>query len=265
MPPNRKFQFDAKHAFDIAVGLELIEGVNDFATAGFSGEVLTVGQETDITTIPLVDLDSITTPGFSHVRFPNNDGEAMEINSTDPVDTGVVQIFALGPGGTLLAPFEVTLQGVTPVEITGPNDELLSRINFMRNFSPAGIFGTVTIRAAGAGNTFANMLARYQNMATCQYTVPAGKKGLLKTAVGSMRKQGGTDTAMAMLIHTKPFEFEQFYHPFGFGLQRSGSTTVALVNAYPDAINGPFDVAMSANASASGAEAAGRIAGLIVD
>ena len=265
MPPKRKFSFDAGDAFDIAVGLKLVEGVNEFATSGFSGEVLTVDEETDITTIPLADLDLLTIPGFAEIFLPNNNGEAMEISSDDPADTGDVQIFALGPGGELLAPFEITLQGVTPVAITGPGGELLSRINFMRSFSPAGYDGTITIRAAGAGNTYANMLAIYQNMATCHYTIPAGKKGLLKTAVGSMRKQGGTDTAMAMLIHVKPMEFEKYYHPFGFGLQRSGATTVPLVNAYPEAIDGPFDVGMSANASASGAEAAGRIAGLIID
>ena len=262
---TRKFSFKPSDAFDIAVGLELIEGVNEFSTAGFSGEVLTAGEETDITTIPRTDLDTLTIPGFAEIFLPNNDGEAMEISSDDPADTADVQIFALGPGGSLLAPFEVTLQGVTPVAITGPGGVLLSRINFMRSFSPAGFDGTITIRAAGAGSTYANMLAIYQNMSTCHYTIPVGKKGLLKTAVGSMRKQGGTDTAMAMLIHVKPMDFVKYNHPFGFGLQRSGATTVSLVNAYPEAINGPFDVGMSANASASGAEAAGRIAGLIVD
>ena len=262
---TRKFQFSPKDSFDDAIGLGLIEGVNEFSTAGFSGAALTVDEETDITTIPRADLDTLTTPGFAEIFLPNNNGEAMEISSNDPLDNSDVQIFALGPGGSLLAPFEVTLQGATPVAITGLDGELLSRINFMRSFSPAGFDGTITIRAAGAGNTFANMLARYQNMTTCHYTIPSGKKGLLKTAVGSMRKQGGTDTAMAMLIHVKPMEFEKYYHPFGFGLQRSGATTVPLINAYPEAINGPFDVGMSANASAAGAEAAGRIAGLIVD
>jgi len=261
MPPRRKFQFSNNQAFDIAIGLGLIEGVDEFSTAGFSGETLTVGEETDITTIPRIDLDTTTIPGFAEIFLPNNNGEAMEISSDDPADTGDVQIFALGPGGTLLAPFELTLQGTTPVALPG----LPSRINFMRNFSPAGFDGTITIRAAGAGNTYANMLAIYQNMTTCHYTIPAGKKGLLKTAVGSMRKQGGTDTAMAILIHVKPMEFVKYNHPFGFGLQRSGATTVPLINAYPEAIDGPFDVGMSANASASGAEAAGRIAGLIID
>ena len=262
---TRKFIFKSSDAFDIAVGLELVEGVNDFATAGFSGEVLTVDEETDITTIPRADLDLLTIPGFAEIFLPNNDGEAMEISSSDPADTGDVQIFALGPGGSLLAPVAITLQGITPVAITGPDGELISRINFMRGFSPAGFDGTITIRAAGAGNTYANMLAKYQNMTTCHYTIPAGKKGLLKTAVGSMRKQGGTDTAMAMLIHVKPMDFVKYNHPFGFGLQRSGATTISLVNAYPEAINGPFDVGMSANASAAGAEASGCVAGLIID
>ena len=263
--PLRKFQFSPDQSFDTAVGLGLIEGVDQFSTHGFSGAVLTVGLETDVTTIPEANLDLLTAPSNATVFFPNNDGEAMEISSSEAADTGNIQIFALGPGGSLLAPFVVALNGITPVAITGSDGELLSRINFMRNFSPAGYDGTITIRAAGAGNVFANMIEHHQQMSTCRYTIPSGKKGLLKTAVGSMRKQGGTDTALAILIHVKPFDFEKFYHPLGFGLQRGGATTVSLVNAYPEAIDGPFDVAVSANASASGAEAAARVAGLTID
>ena len=259
----RKFVYKSEDAFDIAVGLGLIEGVNEFATQGFSGEPLSIDIETDVTTVPLADLDTTTDPTLATIYWPSNDGEAMEISSDDGTDTGPVGIFALGPGGIYLPPFTVTLQGLTPVPLPDPN--LYSRINFMRNIHPPGINGTVTIRAAGAGNTFINMLALHQNSTQCRYTIPAGKKGLLKTAVGSMRKQGGTDTALAILIHVKPFNFAKFYHPFGFGLQRSGTTTTSLVNAYPEAIDGPFDVAMSANATANGAEAAGRIAGLIID
>ena len=263
MKPNRKFSFSPEHSFDTAVGLQLIEGIDQFSTQGFSGEPLDVGIETDVTTIPLTELDVLTDPTLATIHFPSNDGEAMEIVSSDAADTGPVEIWALGPGGLYLPPFTVTLEGLTPVALPDPNT--YSRINFMRNIHPPGIVGTVTIRAAGEGNTFNNMLALHQNSATCRYTIPTGKKGLLKTAVGSMRKQGGTDTALAILIHVKPFDFSKFYHPFGFGLQRGGSTTVPLVNAYPEAINGPFDVAVSANASSSSAEAAARVAGLIVD
>lgn len=263
MPPKRKFQFRQDSAFDIALGLNLIEGVDQFSTQGFSGAPMGTDIETDVTTIPLTELDTTTDITEATIYWPDNDGESMEIVSDDEADTGPVQIWALGPGGLYIPPFIVTLQGLTPVALPSPNT--YSRINFMRNMHPPGLVGTVTLRAAGAGNTFSNMTEDHQNSSTCRYTIPAGKKGLLKTAVGSMRKQGGTDTALAILIHVKPFEFVKFYHPFGFGLQRSGATTVSLVNAYPEAIDGPFDVGVSANASASGAEAAARVAGLIVD
>jgi hypothetical protein len=263
MPPKRKLAFTQLNAFDTAVGLGIVEGVDAFSTQGFSGAPLTPDLETDITTIPESELDLITIPGLATIHFPDNNGEAMEIVSDSIADVGDVQIFALGPGGAYIEPFTVTLQGLTPVALPTPN--LYSRINFIRNIRLAGIFGRVVIRAAGGGDTFIDMIALHQNSTQCRYTIPAGKKGLLKTAVGSMRKQGGTDTTLAILIHTKPFDFAQFYHPFGFGLQRSGATTVSLVNAYPEAIDGPFDVAVSANSSAAGAEAAARIAGLIID
>jgi hypothetical protein len=247
----RKFSFDAKHAFDIAVGLELIEGVNQFSSAGFSN-VLDIDVETDIHLLP--------GPG-TQIPLPNNSGETIEVVSDDPTDTGPVQIFVLGPDGVFIDPITVSLNGITPVALPG----LISRINFARNMHPPGFNGTISIQGSGGGTIFANMLEQFQNTEQSMYTVPANKKGLLKTAVGSMRKQGGVETAVAMLIHVKPFDFDKFYHPFGFGIQRSGTTTVELFNEYPEAINGPFDISVSATATATGPEVSARIAGLIFD
>ena len=253
MPPKRKFQFAPGDAFDVAVALKLVEGVDEVATQGFSKD-LAPDAETDISL-----LDTTLIP------FPSNDGEAMVIVSTLVGDIGLVEVHALGPGGSFLEPIIVQLDGQTPVALTGNGGELLSRINFARNASPAGFDGTITIENVARTVIFANMLELYQSTMQTRYSVPVGKKGILKTAVGSMRKQGGTDTAMGILIHIKPFTFEKWYHPFGFGLQRSGATTVSLVNAYPTAVNGPFDIGMSATASVSGAQAAGRVAGLMID
>lgn len=252
----RKYAFDAGDAFDIAVGLGLIEGVNQFSTQGFSLE-LAADIDTDIGLIPGI----VPVGGEAEIPFPDNAGEAMEVVSDDPTDTGNIEITALGPNGSFLEPIILQLNGITAVPIPG----LISRINFGRNLHPAGFNGTINIQGVGGGTIFSNMLETYQSTMQVRYTVPAGKKGLLKTAVGSMRKQGGTDVAVSMLIHVKPFTFDKWYHPFGFGLQRSGATTIKLENAYPDAIIGPFDIGMSANAGAVGIEAAGRIAGLIID
>lgn len=256
----RKFVFKSEDEFGIAVGLGLIEGVNGFVLQGYTPP-LAADLETDITTVPLTEMDQVTVPGQATVYFPSNDGEPMEIVSSNPADTGNVRIYPLGPGALFVEPIIVTLNGVTPVPLPAE----YSRINFMQNIHPAGILGTVTIRAAGGGRTFINMLATYQQSTQARYTIPAGKKGLLKTAIGSMRKQTGTDTAIAIVIRNKPFDFARYYHPFGFGLQRRGTTTVPLADPYPEALSGPVDVSLSATASAAGAEASGRIAGLIID
>ena len=246
----RKFSFGPEMDFPVAVGLGLIEGMTQFSSAGFSN-VLVVDTETDIHLIP----------GVIVIPLPNNSGESMEVVSDDPTDTGPVQIFALGSGGVLIDPIIINLNGIIPVPLPG----LISRINFARNMHPPGFNGTVNIQGAGGGTIFSNMLEQYQNTEQSMYTIPAGKKGLLKTAIASMRKQGGVETHVGILIHVKPFAFDKFFHPFGFGLQRSGTTTVELVNAYPDAIEGPFDLSVSAIAAASGPEVSARVSGLIID
>lgn len=256
---GKKFQFSPTQEFSIAVGLGLVHGVSNFAAQGFSN-ALVKDVETDITTIPDSELDT-SVVGLAEIYFPDNNGEAMEVVSDDINDTGPIQIFALGPEGLYIPPFILSLNGTTPVALPG----LLSRINFARNVHPAGYDGTVTIRSVSTGNVFINMLEDNQNSTQARYTVPKNKKGLLKSATGSMRKPGGTDTAIALLIHVKPFNFDKFYHPFGFGLQRSGTTTIEIFNEYPDAIDGPFDVGVSANTSVSGAQAAARINGIIID
>lgn len=241
--------FQISDDFPMAVALGLVKNVSAFKVFGVA-ESLETDIEKDLTNLPV-----------NEIPLPANAGEALEIVSDNIGDTSTILIRALGPDAEELDPplFQVVLNGTTPVPIPG----LISRINGAGCISDVGFDGTVDIRQAGAGTVFARIEETNQQLNQGLYTIPAGHKWALATLIGTMQKSGGTDTDVVPNVLFKAITQQKWRRAFGFGLQRSGDTSVEFNNKYPESGTGPTDVKISATSSSAGAAVAGRITGLV--
>lgn len=232
-----------------AIGAGFIERTRHFTIYG-TAKGLVQDIESDLSASPT----PLAIPAFA--------GESLEIvGDAGSVDVGQITILALGPGATLIDPIQVTLNGTTPVALTG----LISRINFAFASDDAGIATDVLIRPAGGGATFALVESLRQQTAQALYTVPAGSRWTIGNLVGTMEKSLGTDTDVLFSFLFKPSTAAQWFRPLEFGLQRDGATNIVLDNKHPIAVLGPTDIKLAATASATGADVAGFASGLIFD
>lgn len=234
--------------YGVAVGMELVAGVRNYRAVG----VLPEHPGSDA----MLDLAPQATELAPEIALPVLVGEALEIVSDSPADTGTVSIEGLGPDGALVPTFTVDLNGETPVPLG-----ILSRINGAASVGGAGFDGQLTIQNAG-GTVFGVLREEDQQLNQALYTVPAGWRGHVGTLGVSMLKPSGTETGIALFIRVKAAGAIKWARPFPFGMQRSGASAVRFENVFPQSVPlGPFDIKISASASSAGASVAGFITG----
>jgi hypothetical protein len=78
-----------------------------------------------------------------------------------------------------------------------------------------------------------------------------------------MQKSGGQDTDALVNLRLKGSENLLWQKPFGFGLQRSGDTSIQFENGYPGTIEGPSDLKITLTSSNTGLSAAGWVGGVL--
>lgn len=244
----RKSIFQIFYDFASSVALKLITGVNDFQTFGHV-ENLQAGVITDVSEL-----------ATTSIPLPSNNGENIEIVSDNATDSDLIIVFAVGPNGVKIDPITVQLNGVTPVLIGN-----LSRINDARSIGVSGFNGTLTMQQQGGGLIFGIMSETSQKLNQCLYTVHNLSKSILKGLIVSMHKSGGGNTELVHDVLIKRFDQVKWSLIFTLGLQRDGSTSVQFDNAYPEQIEGPFDIKVQVLSSSAGAAATARINGLIFD
>tara|TARA_R110000744_G_scaffold191598_1_gene310730 strand:+ start:1241 stop:1987 length:747 start_codon:yes stop_codon:yes gene_type:complete len=241
-----KGNFQIQNDFPAAAGLGLVSGVSTYSLFGVVSNL-----QAD------VDKD-LTKLAVNVIPLPDNAGEALEIVSDDVGDTAMMEVTALGPDAEYLEPFIVVLNGTTPVPLPG----LISRINNLDSVGPDGFDGTVNIQQLGGGTVFITADPADQQSVQALYTVPAGRRWMVGNLIGTMQKSGGADTDAVINVLFKGFTQTKFRRPFGFGLQRSGDTSVEFDNKYPAVALGPVDIKLRAVSSATGANVAGWLSGL---
>lgn len=241
--------FNIRDDVPAAIGLGLLKNVAPFGVFG-SRSNLTVDVEQDLS-----GLVSGTIP------LPSNAGQQLEIVSTDPTDTQLIEFETLGVGAQSLDTFHVNLNGTTPVPLP---EALITRLNEIENVDASPFLGTVSVQALGGGTIFANMRPQDQQMNQAMFTVPAGKKWLVKKLIGTLQRSTGTENDVTLSILFKRFGGTAWRRPFSFGLQRSGSSSISFENSYPEVTDGPVDIKMTATSTVSGATASAWMNGLLL-
>lgn len=179
--------------------------------------------------------------------YPDDAGEAMELVATGPLVTDIL-ISGLGPDLALQDSVVVTTNGTTPVPIPG----LWSRILGMRNVGAVSADVSVIVRAAGASvEPYCELDPLTQRAFTGMYSVPAGYSGQIITVIGSMEKTSGNDAGATFRLSQKQQGGIEVTD-FGFGIQRSGTTSVTFDSVIPFGIPEKSDIVVRGDVSTDG-------------
>lgn len=241
--------FNIRDDVPTAIGLGLIKEVKPYDVFGARSGIV---QDVE------VDLSRLAA---DTIPLPSNAGQQLEIVSTDPADNQLIEFELLGPGAVVIPRFRVNLNGTTPVLLPEP---LVSRLNEIENADTTPFAGTVNIQAQGGGTIFGTMRPEDQQMNQAMFTVPAGKKWLVKKLIGTLQRSTGTENDVTLSILFKRFDRTAWRRPFSFGLQRSGDSGVEFENSYPNVTDGPVDIKMTARSTVAGVTASAWINGLLL-
>lgn len=249
-----KTVFNPSDHFGLAVGFGLFRDIKGHAVFGRSatldGDVLT-----DITQIP----------GLVTYVYPSDDGEPMNVVSTDPLDVGQVYLVEGLDAQFNEISEEVTLNGTTPVPLVNE----YSRINALGNVGTTPSAGDVSVTDIGGTVTYSIATARAQQENDGIYTVPAGYSASVLRLINSLQKATGSDDDVTIGLKIrvdrdgsgKPSGV--FRIPFDSGTQRSGDSSTEYANDIPEPIQGPADIKLFATSDTGGSVATGRLALLL--
>lgn len=184
-------------------------------------------------------------------------GLAMTIRSSDVADVGAECGYSHHVANVELLPsFEVTLNGTTPVALPVP---LVTRINSMSRVS-GDFAGNVLIENGGA--TYGAIALGQQLQRSSRFTVPANYRLHVTDIISSLAKDSGANSSCIMVLQGKPALSTGYGSFLDWCLQRDGTNTVCMSQQLSPGITGPFDLHVSANATAI-ADVQVYIAGLL--
>ena len=180
--------------------------------------------------------------------YPADSGEAMEIIAPAGIVTDVL-VSGLGPDLTLQDSVVMTTAGATAVPIPG----LWSRILGMRNIGAVETDGDIIVQAAGVAiEPYCSLSPANQRAFTGMYTVPAGYTAQVLSLIGSMEKTSGNDAGATFILSQKQ-QGSVEVDDFGFGIQRSGTTSITFDNPMAFGIPEKSDIIARADVSTEGA------------
>lgn len=233
------------HESHTALDLSLNQ-VSGVVAASFSGVRFDIS---DITTNVIQAISTVLPPAA---------GIAMTISSTSAADVGVVvRIFALGPNGAYVAPFNVTLNGTTPVAIG-----TFSRINTMSRVS-GDIAGTVTV--VNGANVYGFIEIGGQIMRSATYCIPVGYRLVIQTIIGAMLKSGGADAGVTFSLRIKPLLSSVFGPIIAMAAYRAGNSQIQVSQEYGGGTAGPVDLQVAGLASTPGCDAQIYVSGILIN
>lgn len=184
-------------------------------------------------------------------------GAAMNIHSTSTTDNSIIRIAALGPNGTFIPPFDIALTGTTPISIGN-----LSRINSLSRIT-GDLVGQVRVEAGG--NLHGFIQPGGQIMQTSRFTVPSNHRFSLNALIASITKDTGIEASVIFTIQMKPIASSGYGSVFTWACQRSGNSSAAFNQLYGARITGPFDISITALATAPGIPTQVYCSGLLVN
>ena len=240
---------------------------DDFQTANMLGLFSGVGAASSFAVEDglLADTPVILGTGTPTPLLPPDTGTAALLLSTDVGNAGAVIVL-----NVLDAEFKPR---TVTVEITGAGDFPILDPDTGQNLQITRLNGAVNVGARGTGeveadivvhelgtpaNVYGTITAASQEMQQAVFTVPAGFTWAVSSLVASMRKSGGADTDVTITLVGGAVG-TVMRRPFGFGLQRSGDTSIEFVNSELEGGGTPVDLMLEVESSAAGAGISARI------
>jgi hypothetical protein len=183
-------------------------------------------------------------------------GLAVSIASTSAADVGItIRVWALGPNATYLAPFDVVLNGVTPVPLG-----VLSRINGIARAS-GDIVGVVS--AVNGASVYAVIEAGETRSRTARYSVPAGYRLAIQSVAGSMIGYG--DDSIALSLQSKPAASTGFGNVFSAATWVIGASTFQIDCLCLCAGEGPIDVRLACKSTIGDITLSASMTGVLIN
>lgn len=229
--------FDTFNQFNLAVAMGAVQGFSNRNVYGFVADTATVAHG-DIT------------PFTNTYAFPADSGEALEIVSSSAGDVGI-SMTVVGLDQNWVEKVQVVaLNGTTPVALSG----LWSRINYLFHSSSSNMefVGNVDVRKPGGGTVYSRALPAGQESSQTVFSVPDKKYWAVNSLIGTISKATGSAGSNVEVLFTLRFRGGVWRHPFAFGLQRDGQSSVSFENFYPERLDGPADIVCQAQASDAG-------------
>lgn len=187
-------------------------------------------------------------------------GVSMTIESSASGDAGkVVYVEALGPNYSFLAPFTVTLNGTTKVNIG-----TLTRINAF--YSLVDITGNLSIKSTSGGTPLVaySKQGSYQ-MGQGRYTVPSGRSLYAQTIYASISKMGDTNTFVTFYVRQKAASQSTYGTDIAFSVARDGAPGFVINQDFPSRIKGPADIEMTSLAGYGIITVSAYMSGYVID
>ncbi len=232
--------FNVKDDFFLAISEGLVAGVEHFGQFGYNPD-LSSGVEAAVWPGP--------TPVYV---FPNDNGEAMEMVSSNTNDMQTVLIQALDADWRQVN-IPLQLNGLVPV----PLPVNVARVNRVINIATTATLGNVSVRGAGVGTTYAIMLAAEQISTQVIFSVPAGFKAKLETTLVTINRSGGADAGVIFRYRRRNFG-GVFGTGARFGLSKQGSSAATITIGGVSPLEPKSDAILLALASANSTDVSAR-------
>ena len=248
-----KSSYSADMDFRLSASLKLLTGVRTANVFGLRDNVNSAGGISDLINF-----------GPEDYPFPSDTGEQIKIRSANAGDTGLTYVIDGLDKDGLRQIITVQLDGTdatTAVTVLDENGDpsLFSRINFFFNDSATKSVGNVTLENSALDTIYSNALSMDQQANSGIFTNPADEQISIIGLIPILLKPGGGDTGGEIMASFR-LKGKIFRGPVGFGLHRSGNTTIALENLVPDTLPGFTDIKLQAAADAASTTMAARLA-----
>lgn len=240
-----------------------------------NGEPLLQRTEIDVMTGTALGLAGVTV-GALRIAMPNGvastveeiprtllaspAGVPMTIRSLNAEDVGdVVRVSALGVNYERIPPFDVTLNGTTPVPLPGGP---FTRINGMSRVS-GDFAGNILVENSAV--VYGAVAAGQQLQRSSQYTVPAGFRLFVSDLISSLSKDATSGANIPLALQGKPVASTVFGDFLDWCLQRDGTSAVHFSQRYSGGIAGPFDLRIIGTASIANMDVQTHLSALLQD
>ena len=205
-------------------------------------------------TLTSADVETYMSPiGGSEPLFPSDDGEIIELVSSNLGDVGTLRVSGLDED-FLFIEEDIELQGITPVQTTTE----FTRINGISWREPTAFVGTLQAQEIGGAKVYRSANPETQISVDGVVSIAANQKSQLEQIYASIVRDSNSQSVGAISLYYRPIGFA-FRRPFRFSVATRGNSSSTYENILPTEIEGPIDVYLTALGSDTGIEVVARL------